>query len=41
MEATRQPEPDRLTLDDDTTTVMSGPDNTDPDDHDSHDSEDQ
>ena len=40
-EATRQPEPDRLTLDNDTTTVMPGPDNTDPDDHDHDSDEDQ
>ena len=37
-EITRQPESDRLILDNDTTTVMSEADDTDSDDHDSHDS---
>ena len=36
MKARRQAGPDMLILDDDTTTVMSGADDTDPDDHDSH-----
>ena len=38
MKARRQAEPDMLTLDDDTTTVMPEADDTDPDDHNSHDS---
>ncbi len=36
-EARRQAEPDMLILDDDTTTVILGADDTDPDDHNSHD----
>ena len=37
-EATRQSEPDRLILDNNTITVMSESDNTDSNDHNSHDS---